>query len=130
MFMIADKFYMVRRVLWFIALKNQPPQTSSDQDHTPLRFGTPGSPPNSLKVTYSDSFSVQSSPKTTFSFPGTILRPVISAISLMIELLVRVEPGESASRHYNYSEDLTLGHLCSHQCLSEPGFRRVRLGQK
>src|SRR5213593_47420 len=83
--MIADKFYMDR-------LENQPPNTSSDQHLTPLRFGTPGSPPNSLKVTYSDSFLGQSSPKTTFSFPGTILRPVISAISLMIELLVRVEP--------------------------------------
>src|SRR2546427_5811762 len=92
MFMNADKFYMVRRVLWFIALKNQPPKTPSDQDLTPLRFRTPGCPPNSLKVTYSDSFSVQSSPKTTFSFPGTILRPVVSAISLMIALLVRVDP--------------------------------------
>src|SRR3989442_2407516 len=128
--MIADKFYMVRRVLWFIALKNQPPQTSSDQDHTPLRFGTPGSPPNSLKVTYSDSFSVQSSPKTTFSFPGTILRPVMSAISLMIELLVMLEPASPRPDTTTPRKISFCGILCSHQCLSEPVFRRVCLGHK
>src|SRR5881397_1438556 len=128
--MIADKFYMVRRVLWFIALKNQPPKTSSDQDLTPLRFGTPGSPPNSLKVTYSDSFSVQSSPKKTFSFPGTILRPVISAISLMIALLVRADPASPRPDTTTPRKISLWGPLCSHQCLSEPGFRRVRLGHK